>query len=56
MSEVLRTNTGTYWNKKTNDKDKYSPIYYVIESNQPTITEFDNTVYDDEALTSIFGD
>ena len=23
---------------------------------QPTITEFDNTVYDDEALTSIFGD
>lgn len=56
VSEVLRTNTGTYWNKKTNDKDKYSPIYYVIETNQPTITEFDNTVYDDEALTSIFGD
>jgi len=25
-------------------------------NNQPTITEFDNTVYDDEALTSIFGD
>lgn len=25
-------------------------------NNKPTITEFDNTVYDDEALTSIFGD
>lgn len=56
VSEVLKSNIGIYWNKKTNDKDKYSPIYYAIESNQPIITEFDNTVYDDEVLTSIFGD
>ena len=56
VSEVLKNNTGKYWNKKTNDKDKYSPIYYAIESNQPVVIEFNEEIYDSEALTSIFGD
>lgn len=56
VGEILKDNVGKYWNKKTNDKDKYSPIYYAID-NQPQIVEFNNDeIYDSEALTSIFGD
>ena len=55
VGEILKDNVGKYWNKKTNDKDKYSPIYYAID-NQPQIVEFNEEIYDTESLTSIFGD
>lgn len=56
VGEVLKDNVGKYWNKKSNDKDKYSPLYYVI-SNSPEITEFNSDeIYDTESLTSIFGE
>ena len=55
VGEILKDNVGKYWNKKTNDKDKYSPIYYAID-NQPIITEFNEEIYDTESLTSIFGE
>lgn len=56
VNDVLKENIGKYWNKKTNDKDKYSPLYYAI-SGGPEIIEFNNDeIYDSEALTSIFGE
>ena len=55
VGETLKEHLGKYWNKKANDKDKYSPFYYALDSN-PTIIEFNETIYDDEALTSIFGE
>lgn len=39
------------WNGESKNKARYS-----IDSDKPTITEFQETIYDDEALTSIFGD
>lgn len=55
VGEILKDNVGKYWNKKANDKDKYSPIYYAIDSN-PQIIEFNEEIYDTESLTSIFGE
>ena len=55
VGETLKEHLGKYWNKKANDKDKYSPFYYALDNN-PTIIEFNETIYDDEALTSIFGE
>lgn len=49
---LIQSNKNTIkWNGESKNKARYS-----IDSDKPTITEFDNTVYDDEALTSIFGD
>lgn len=56
IGETLKNNVGKYWNKKTNDKDKYSPFYFAIESDAPIITEFEETIYDADALNSIFGE
>lgn len=56
VGETLKEHLGKHWNKKANDKDKYSPFYYALD-NQPQIVEFNNDeIYDSEALTSIFGD
>ena len=55
VGETLKEHLGKYWNKKANDKDKYSPFYYALDNN-PTIIEFNEEIYDTESLTSIFGD
>lgn len=54
VSDILKEHLGKYWNKKQNENDKFSPIYWVINK-QPTITEFETTLSDTEIM-NIFGD
>lgn len=54
VSDILKEHLGRYWNKKQNENDKFSPIYWVI-SKSPTITEFETTLSDTDIM-DIFGD
>lgn len=54
VSDILKEYLGKYWNKKQNENDKFSPIYWVIDK-QPTITEFETTLSDTDIM-DIFGD
>lgn len=54
VSDILKEYLGRYWNKKQNENDKFSPIYWVINKS-PTITEFETTLSDTDIM-DIFGD
>ena len=54
VSDILKEYLGKYWNKKQNENDKFSPIYWVIDK-EPTITEFETTLSDTDIM-GIFGD
>ena len=54
VSDILKEYLGKYWNKKQNENDKFSPIYWVINKS-PTITEFETTLSDTDIM-DIFGD
>ena len=45
-----------HWYCFKNPDAKNEWLFKVIDSDKPTITEFQETIYDDEALTSIFGE